>query len=206
MLSHIVFTLILYRQVEDASEIESIAKQAFETAKNAYDMAYDAMQSAPQTGNQIQILEEQVTRMGETLRMVQSLASQTQRDTSEAHNQAIKLYQTAKLMEVPTIDDENIEKKANSVKSEAMQIKEEATRLMESNQQLLSDTQNRREQLIDLLEEAETQQKMLSSQIAQLEQNREKALTAVDNGNLVLEDAKRTLETLKGNKLPKYLK
>ena len=198
MLSHIVFTLILYRQVEDASEIESIAKQAFETAKNAYDMAYDAMQSAPQTGNQIQILEEQVTRMGETLRMVQSLASQTQRDTSEAHNQAIKLYQTAKLMEVPTIDDENIEKKANSVKSEAMQIKEEATRLMESNQQLLSDTQNRREQLIDLLEEAETQQKMLSSQIAQLEQNREKALTAVDNGNLVLEDAKRTLETLKG--------
>ena len=192
--------------MEDASEIESIAKQAFETAKNAYDMAYDAMQSAPQTGNQIQILEEQVTRMGETLRMVQSLASQTQRDTSEAHNQAIKLYQTAKLMEVPTIDDENIEKKANSVKSEAMQIKEEATRLMESNQQLLSDTQNRREQLIDLLEEAETQQKMLSSQIAQLEQNREKALTAVDNGNLVLEDAKRTLETLKGNKLPKYLK
>ena len=32
----------------------------------------------------------------------------------------------------------------------------------------------------------------------ELEQNREKALTAVDNGNLVLEDAKRTLETLKG--------
>ena len=193
-----IYTL-LYRQVEDASEIESIAKQAFETAKNAYDMAYNAMQSAPQTGNQIQILEEQVTRMGETLRSVQSLASQTQRDASEAYNQAIKLYQTAKLMEVPTIDDENIEKKANTVKSEAMQIKEEATRLMESNQQLLSDTQNRREQLIDLLEEAETQQKMLSSQIAQLEQNREKALTAVDNGNLVLEDAKRTLETLKGN-------
>merc|ERR1711953_1003532 len=100
-------------------------------------------------------------------------------------------------MEVPTIDDENIEKKANTVKSEAVQIKEEATRLMASNQQLLSDTQNRREQLMDLLEEAETQQKMLSSQITQLEQNREKALTAVDNGNSVLEDAKRTLETLK---------
>ena len=59
-----LLALYFYRQVEDASEIESIAKQAFETAKNAYDMAYNAMQSAPQTGNQIQILEEQVTRMG----------------------------------------------------------------------------------------------------------------------------------------------
>ena len=184
--------------MEDASEIESIAKQALDTATDAYNMAYAAMEQQPTTGNQITVLEQQVQKMGDNLRLVQSLASQTSRDATEAYNTAINIYQQAKIMEVPKINELNIEKQANKVQQEAKRIKEEAERLIQSNVELLQQTQDRRVQLEDLLQTAEDQQQQLDAQIADMDQNRAKALKAVANGNGVLEDAKRTLETLNG--------
>ena len=115
-----------------------------------------------------------------------------------AYNTAINIYQQAKIMEVPKINELNIEKQANKVQQEAKRIKEEAERLIQSNVELLQQTQDRRVQLEDLLQTAEDQQQQLDAQIADMDQNRAKALKAVANGNGVLEDAKRTLETLNG--------
>ena len=187
-----------FRQVEDASEIESIAKQAFKTSTNAYEMARNAMEEQLQTGSEINVLEVQVKNMGEKLRTVQSLAGQTYRDASEAYNAAINIYQQAKSIEVPTVDEENIEKQANRVQEEAKRIKEEAQRLIESNVQLLQETQDKRFELEDLLGRAEIQQQTLDSQMADMDQYRAQALKAVENGNNVLEDATRTLSTLNG--------
>lgn len=185
-----------YRQVEDASEIESIARQAYETSNNAYEMTRAAMEEQHKTGNQIRLLEVQVQSMGEKLRTVQSLAGQTYRDASEAYNQAINIYQQAKSLDVPTIDDENIEKQANRVKEEANRIKDEANRLIQSNMNLLTEAQDRRVQLEDLLNNAEGQQQILDEQLAEMDLYRAKALAAVNSGNSVLEDALRTLQTL----------
>ena len=126
------FLLFDCRQVEDASEIESIAKQAYETSNNAYEMARAAMEEQTKTGSQIKVLEEQVKMMGGKLRTVQSLASQTSRDANDAYNTAINIYQQAKSIEVPSIDEENIEKQANRVQEEANQIKQEVSKVEES--------------------------------------------------------------------------
>ena len=197
MQNHTLFS----RQVEEASEIESIAKQASQTANDAYEMAYAAMEQQPTTGNQINILADQVQKMGENLRTVQSLATQTLQDASEAYNAAINIYQQAKIMEVPKIDEANIDKQANRVQQEAARIREEAERLIQENSILLQDTQNRRVELEDLLGSAEEQQQQLDGQIAEMDSNRDKALKAVANGNAVLEDADRTLVTLNGTRL-----
>merc|ERR1712086_835808 len=109
------------------------------------------MEEQTKTGSQIKVLEEQVKIMGNKLRTVQSLASQTSRDANDAYNTAINIYQQAKSIEVPSIDEENIEKQANRVQEEAIQIKQEANRLIDSNVNLLEETQNRRVQLQDLL-------------------------------------------------------
>merc|ERR1712051_516757 len=162
------------QQVEDASEIESIAKQAYETSNNAYEMARADMEEQTKTGSQIKVLEEQVKIMGTKLRTVQSLASQTSRDANDAYNTAINIYQQAKSIEVPSIDEENIEKQANRVQEEATQIKQEANRLIDSNVNLLEETQNRRVQLQDLLDRAEDQQQTLDAQLADMDGHRAK--------------------------------
>lgn len=196
-----VTTLLNYsfdRQVEDASEIESIAKQAFDTSRDAYALAREAMDQQHATGNQIQVLESQVASMGEKLRTVQSLAGQTYRDASEAYNAAINIYQQAQNLDVPNVDEENIEKQATKVSEEAKRIREEANRLIQTNSQLLQETQDKRVQLEDLLARAEGQQQELDAQLADMDQHRAKALNAVASGNAVLADAERTLRTLNG--------
>lgn len=75
------------RQVEDANEISSIAKQAYDISTEAYDMAREAMEQQHFTAKQITVLEVQVGGMGKKLRTVQSLASQTLRDSTDAYNQ-----------------------------------------------------------------------------------------------------------------------
>ena len=162
-------------------------------------MARAAMDQQHATGNQIRVLEVQVQSMGEKLRTVQSLAGQTYRDASEAYNSAIGIYQQAKSLQVPSVDEENIEKQANRVQEDAQRIREEAERLIRENEGLLEDTQNRRVQLEDLMGRAETQQQDLDAQLADMDQHRAKALKAVADGNAVLSDAQRTLETLNGN-------
>ena len=95
-------------------------------------MARAAMEEQTKTGSQIKVLEEQVKIMGTKLRTVQSLASQTSRDANDAYNTAINIYQQAKSIEVPSIDEENIEKQANRVQEEASQIKQEVCKIEES--------------------------------------------------------------------------
>ena len=95
-------------------------------------MARAAMEEQTKTGSQIKVLEEQVKIMGNKLRTVQSLASQTSRDANDAYNTAINIYQQAKSIEVPSIDEENIEKQANRVQEEAIQIKQEVCKVEES--------------------------------------------------------------------------
>ena len=79
--------------MEDASEIESIAQQAYETANDAYKLARNALEQQHFTENQITVLEVQVDSLRGKLRTVQSLASQTLRDSNGAYNQALNIYQ-----------------------------------------------------------------------------------------------------------------
>ena len=70
--------------------------------------------------------------------------------------------------------------------------------MIDSNVNLLEETQNRRVQLQDLLDRAEDQQQTLDAQLADMDGHRAKAINAVEDGNSVLQDATRTLETLNG--------
>ena len=185
--------------MEDASEIEFIATQAKETSKSAYEMARGAMDDQHKTGNQIKVLEVQVNDMGKKLQKVQSLSVQTSKDAMDAYNSAINIFQRAKSLEVPSIDEENIEKQAKRVREEAQRIKDEANRLIDSNVDLLQETQDRRVQLEDLLGRAQSQQQTLDAQLAEMDKHAEKAKKAVENGNAVLSDAEKTLQTLNGN-------
>jgi hypothetical protein len=52
--------MTFFRQVEDASEIASIAQQAYNISSEAYEMARQALEQQHYTANQIRVLEVQV--------------------------------------------------------------------------------------------------------------------------------------------------
>ena len=56
----VLISLIYFRQVEDANEIESIAQQAYETSQDAYDMARAALNQQVDTADQVRVLVVQV--------------------------------------------------------------------------------------------------------------------------------------------------
>ena len=89
------------RQEEHASEIASIAKQAHETAIKAEEMTQEALEQQIATGNEIRVLQENVMKMGQKLTKVQSLASNTLAESTDAYNQALELYRAAISLEVP---------------------------------------------------------------------------------------------------------
>ena len=78
------------------------------------------MEEQTKTGSQIKVLEEQVKLMREKLMTVQSLTRQTSTDAIDAYNTAISYYQQAKSIEVPIIDEENIEKQARTHRRQRM--------------------------------------------------------------------------------------
>ena len=184
------------RQEEYANEIASIAQQAYKTAKEADEMTTDALEQQIATSKQIRVLNVQVNDMGDKLMKVQSLASKTLRDSTDAYNQALHIYRQAIGLEVPEVNSSDLKDQADKIEAEAVRIRKEAQRLIDENRGLIQETQDRRVQLEDLLLRAETQQQQVDAQLADMDSNRAKALKAVEDGNNVLNDAAKTLNTL----------
>ena len=55
--------------------------------------------------------------MSAKLRQVQSLATQTLKDSTDSYNLALNIYQQALAMQVPTVDNRDLEDKARKVSS-----------------------------------------------------------------------------------------
>ena len=64
-------------------------------------MTQEALEQQIATGNEIRVLQENVMKMGQKLTKVQSLASNTLAESTDAYNQALELYRAAISLEVP---------------------------------------------------------------------------------------------------------
>ena len=136
--------------------------------------------------------------MRNKLRTVQSLASRTLKDSQQAYNEALSLYQQAVSLDVPSADHARIEDQSDKIRREAERIQAEATRLVQERQELLREAQEKRVALEDLLARARQQQEEVERQHADAKSFREMAEAAVEGGDNVLNDARNTLNTLQG--------
>ena len=162
-------------------------------------MTSNALAQQITTGQQIRLLSEDVKDVGIKLQKIQSLASNTLQDSTDAYDQALQIYRQALSLEVPSVNSGDLKAQADKVIAEAVRIADEAQRLMDSNQQLLQETQDRRVNLEeDLLARAKLQQQPVDAQSADMKSNKQRALNAVSDGNAVLGEAQETLKTLEG--------
>ena len=136
----------------------------------------------------------------------------------------LKLHHFSRLQ----VDSENLKNQADKIKAEAERIADDAERLMSDNQGLIQESYDRRTRLKDdLLERynisstpkpefdsrrimfskknthlqplrAKSQKKSVDAQYQNMVENKERAETAVAEGNAVLKDAGQTLSTLQG--------
>jgi len=183
-------------QEEDASEIESIAKQANEISTDAYKKGRDALEETTETANQIELLQAQLREMGTKLSEVQTDSQETLRAAQDAYIQALTINQQVFNLQVPEVDTSGLDDQASKVTKDAERIHEDAERLIKEHEELLNTAMNKRQELNDLMNSALTQQQQLDSRMADMDEHRSRALKAVELGNTVLEEAKITLATL----------
>jgi len=183
-------------QEEDASEIESIASEAKKISTDAYTKARNALEEQVDTANQIELLETQLRDLGTKLAEVESEAAETKNAATEAYMKALTIYQTAFNLDVPKVDTSGLADTAQKVSQDAERIKSDAERLITENDELLQNMTNKRQELNDLLHSHMAQQQQIDSQLAEMDDQRSRALKAVELGNTVLLEANRTLTTL----------
>jgi len=184
------------QQMEDASEIESYAKQAHDVSSAAYQKARDALEEQVQYANNIETLKEQLKDMANRLASVQTASDETLRDATDAYNQAMFITQKEFNLEVPRIDSVQLELEASRVKKDAERLEKEATELIEKNDELVRDTMDKRGELEDLLNQAAAQQQQVNSSMMEMTGYKDQALKSVELGNTVLAEAQVTLDTL----------
>lgn len=183
-------------QGETASEIESIAKQANEISTDAYTNIRESTIQHEETPDKIKILQAQLKKMGTKLSEVQTDSQETLKAATDAYMQALTIYQQVFNLHVPEVDTSRLDDQASKVKKDAERIRDDAQRLIEEHEELLTTAMNKRQELNDLLNSALTQQQQLDSRMADMDVHKSRALKAVELGNTVLEEAKRTLATL----------
>ena len=183
-------------QHESASEIESIAKQANKISNEAYSKARSALEEQVDTANTIQVLQARLREMGTKLGEVQSESQQTLAAASEAYLQALTIYQSVWNLAVPEVNTDQLEDQASRVSKDAERIREDAERLIGEHEELLAQAGAQRQQMRDLMKQAELEQQLINDRLQMMEQHRDGAQAAVNSGNTVLGEAKKTLEIL----------
>jgi len=186
-------------QSENASEVESIAKQAKEESQAAYDKALNAMNERIENQNEIEKLKYQLNVMGTELAEVQSYATSTLSAADASYKEALQNKLLALRLEVPEVvtnGQDSFVDMAEKVMVNATRIRDSADTLIRDNENVVREVMNKRADLGDLLMQSEAQQQQIDLKIAQMDEYRNEARKAVELGNNVLSQAKETLKVL----------
>jgi len=184
------------QQMEDASEIESIANQANMLAMDAWNNASSAVTEKETNAEKIGQLQSKLFQISQQLESVEMKSQIALKEAKKAHNRAMFITQKNFNLEVPKIDDDKMETNSDIVKKDAERIKEEADRLLSINAELIQETMDKRAELLDLLYQAEQQQTKMDKRKKEISDYDAEAVKAVELGNTVLEKAQETLKTL----------
>lgn len=188
---------LVEQQEEDANEITSIVQQALDLSEDAYQLAYSAMQEQVNNANKIDALKYHLSEVDNKLDTIEKHSMNTLQKANDAYNEALNIYQQIFNLEVPDVNSEQLESQAKAISTDAERIKDDAVRLINEYERLVRDSMDKRMNLQDLLDRANTQQQVVDSRLADMDKHRAKAVEAVDMGNNVLINAEETLETLR---------
>ncbi|CAG0891651.1 unnamed protein product [Darwinula stevensoni] len=183
---------------EEARQIETMARDAFNTSLTAYNLAVEAIEQQRLTSQNLSALDRDADRTLQLLAETKDLSARSQEQATKAEQEALSIISQARLLSQSSVDVSGLKKDAEKLKDEAQRINDEARDLMTDNSALMGQIQNQMKDAEQLKQRAISQQQEADGLLADVDAAHATADEAVKKGNAILEDAKKTLETLQG--------
>jgi len=185
------------QQESDAHQIEKMAVETFKLSNKANQLARDALEEQVKNANEISVLQAQLQEMTEKLETVENLSFETLDDANHVYDEAIGTYRKVYNLDVPDVDTQTLQNKANGVRKESEKIRLDAERLIDEYAGVLTNTELNRKEIQKLLNRAIAQQQEVDNRLDDMIIHRKKGQEAVALGSMILNKAKETLETLR---------
>ncbi|PRD24616.1 UNVERIFIED_CONTAM: LanB2 [Trichonephila clavipes] len=186
------------QQEEDAEVSDTVSNQALNTSTEAYRLARETLDSQERMSNEVFDLGRKLDDLVDFVKRTKALAEDAKTEANTVYDEALGIYTDATSLVVPTADVEAMQNEASRIKTEARRIRGQADSLANEHKDTLSKLDDQTKDADGLLNEAVRQQQITDELLTDTDAALAKALDAIASGEKILEDAKETLDTLKG--------
>ena len=190
------------RTLADKHEAEAEAiigtfKEARNVSETAYLMAKDAITTQQKNKEALEALREKASEVKDQFQMTMKLSDDVHKDASKAEQDALGLFTEVSNIKVPDHNSLRLKSEAQAIISEAKSAFKDANSILNSHGELLNSTGTRLADAKALFEDAQRQQQIADGLQASVDDALNQTKEAIKVGEDILEDAKKTLKTLK---------
>ncbi|KAM5148303.1 laminin subunit gamma-1 [Mantella aurantiaca] len=183
------------RHTQEAREIEKAAKEANDTANEAYRLLLKTLAAENQTAADIEELNKKYNQAKDLARELEKQATKVHAEAEEAGNRALQIY--ANLTSIPPIDTTALQNEAGKIQKEAEELDTLIDRKMKDYEDLRDDMRGREAEVKRLLDKGRSEQQTADQLLARADAAKAQAEEAAKKGRTTLEEANDILNNLR---------
>ncbi|KAM9326705.1 laminin subunit gamma-1 [Gastrophryne carolinensis] len=183
------------RHTQEAREIEKAAKEANETANEAYRLLLKTLAAENQTAADIEDLNKKYNQAKDLARELEKQASKVHAEAEEAGNRALQIY--ANLSSIPSIDTTALQNEAGKIQKEAEELDLLIDRKLKDYEDLRDDMRGREAEVKRLLDKGRSEQQTADQLLARADAAKAQAEEAAKKGRTTLQEANDILNNLR---------
>uniref|UniRef100_A0A8C5QNT2 Laminin subunit gamma 1 n=1 Tax=Leptobrachium leishanense TaxID=445787 RepID=A0A8C5QNT2_9ANUR len=183
------------RHKQEAQDIEKAAKEANDTANEAYRLLLKTLAAENQTAAEIDALNKKYTQAKEISRELEKQATKVHAEAEEAGNRALQIY--ANLSSIPSIDTTALQNEAAKIQKEAEELDSLINQKLRDYDDLREDMRSREIEVKNLLDKGKTEQQTADQLLARADAAKAQAEEAAKKGRATLQEANDILNNLR---------
>ncbi|KAM4023143.1 laminin subunit gamma-1 [Anomaloglossus baeobatrachus] len=183
------------RHTQEAREIEKMAKEANDTANEAYRLLLKTLAAENQTASDIEELNKKYNQAKDLSKELEKQASKVHAEAEEAGNRALQIY--ANLVSIPPIDTMALQNEAGKIQKEAQDLDLLIDQKLKDYEDLREDMRNREMEVKQLLDKGKSEQQTADQLLARADAAKAQAEEAAKKGRATLQEANDILTNLR---------
>ncbi|CAI9596610.1 unnamed protein product [Staurois parvus] len=183
------------RHTQEAREIEKAAKEANDTANEAYRLLLKTLAAENQTAADIEDLNKKYNQAKDLARELEKQATKVHAEAEEAGNRALQIY--ANLTSIPPIDTTGLQNEAGKIQKEAEELDMLIDRKLKDYEDLRDDMRGREAEVKRLLDKGRSEQQTADQLLARADAAKAQAEEAAKKGRTTLQEANDILNNLR---------
>lgn len=182
---------------KEAENIIGTFKEARNVSETAYSLAKDAINTQKANKEELERLRDKMNEVKDQFQMTMKLSDEVHRDATKAEEESLSLYTEVSNIKVPQLNSFRLKAEAQSIIDEAKSAYKDANDILNSHSDLLNSTGTRLHDAKALFKDAERQQQIADRLLTDVDDALNQTKDAIKVGEDILDDAKKTLKTLK---------